>query len=208
MYGTPGSDGGQLANHTVGLALQGDRASIDDLFAPCIPRLRKLTGRLLSNPQDSEDALQDGLLLAFRHLSQFQGRAQFATWLHAVVLNAARSKLRKRLSRPALCSVEEPIDGQDDLSISDTLVDGRPNAERLYELSERLAALTKLVDQLPPRWRIVVRLYDLEGLSMREVAARLGTTVSAAKTRHHRANRLLSRLLKDRFVTDAGSIDS
>lgn len=192
----------QPLSRTFDLAMEGDCAAIEALFAPCIPRLRRVTARFLSNRQDSEDALQDGLLLAFRHLGQFEGRAQFSTWLHSIVVNAARTRLRRRQSGPTLCSIDESIGGRANLAISDILVDRQPSAESLCERSERLAALSKVVDALPPRWAVVVRLYDLEGLSMREVAARLGTTVSAAKTRHHRASRMLSKILKHRVATE------
>src|SRR5580658_4879231 len=80
-------DHSQPLSRTFDLAMEGDRAAIDALFVPCIPRLRRVTARFLSNQQDSEDALQDGLLLAFRHLGRFEGRAQFSTWLHSIVVN-------------------------------------------------------------------------------------------------------------------------
>ena len=194
-------DRSQSLSRTLDLAMEGDRAAIDALFAPCIPRLRRLTARFLSNQQDSEDALQDGLLLAFRHLGQFEGRARFSTWLHSIVVNAARTTLRRRHSGPALCSLDDSIEGRDSLAIAETLADPHPSAESLCERSERLARLCKVVDTLPPRWAMVVRLHDLEGLSMRETAERLGTTVSAAKTRHHRASRMLFRMLKRRVGT-------
>ena len=159
------------------LAKEGDRAAVDQLFAPCIPRLRQVTARVISNPEICEDALQEGLLLAFRHLEQFEGRAQFAAWLHAVVVNAARSRLRRTRSSPPLRSIDKPIDGHKDICIADTLFDPRPGADLEYERGERIVAVSRLLDRLPARWRVVIRLYDMEGLSMREVAVRLSTTV-------------------------------
>jgi RNA polymerase sigma-70 factor (ECF subfamily) len=195
MNGNPKANTRRTSNRTLEMAMDGDPAAIDELFAPCIPRLRRVTARLLPNAFDSEDALQDGLLSAYRHLSQFQGRAQFATWLHSIVVNAARTKLRRRLSGPSVCSLDQPLTEQKDFHIADTIIDPRPSVEQEYEQTERIAILSEIIDTLPPRWRLVVRLYDVEGLSMREVARRLGMTVSAAKTRHYRANRFLDRLL-------------
>ena len=192
--------------HRVALAMGGDRAALNELFAPCLPKLRHVTARLLSNRQDSEDALQEGLLLAFRHLNQFQGRARFSTWLHSVVVNVARSKLRRKLSGPQFSSLEDTVDRAKRARIADIVADPRPGADHTYERAEQAAVLSRIVDNLPPRWRLVIRLYDLEGLSIREVALRLGATESAIKTRHHRANRFLDRLLNQSRALGGSSL--
>ena len=68
----------------VSLIMGGDRKAVDLLFASHIPQLRRTAAWMLANSDDSEDALQDGLLLAYRNLNQFQGRAKFSTWLHRI----------------------------------------------------------------------------------------------------------------------------
>ena len=92
---------------------------LDHLFASCMPRLRQAARQMLRNPQDCEDALQEGLLLAFRNLNQFQGRSQFSTWLHSIVRNAARTQVRRKKCRPQ-CSWEEFSNGRE------STVDGLP----------------------------------------------------------------------------------
>ena len=74
-------------------------AEINELFASCLPRLKKSARKMLNNREDSEDSLQDGMLLAFRRLLQFEGRASFATWLHSIVRNTSRGNYRKGVSR-------------------------------------------------------------------------------------------------------------
>ena len=76
-------------DHVFELAIQGDRAAADQAFAACIARFERVLARFVYNVEDREDALQDGLLNAYRHLSQFQGKSQFTTWIHTIVVNAA-----------------------------------------------------------------------------------------------------------------------
>jgi RNA polymerase sigma-70 factor, ECF subfamily len=180
-------------------AIERGPIALDRAFASCMPRLQRTAARLLGNVQDAEDALQDGLLSAFRHLNQFQGRAQFATWIHTIVVNAAKSKLRKRRSRPLISSLDEPLPEHDGLRLVDTLADPRCNLDEEYAWVERSRILAGIIQELPPVSRAVVRLRDIEGLQVKEAAARLGVSVSALKTRHLRANRLILKMVKEAY---------
>jgi RNA polymerase sigma-70 factor, ECF subfamily len=174
-----------------------DAAATDQLFAPCIPRLRKAAARLLRNPYDAEDALQDGLLSAFRHLDQFQGRAQFMTWMYSIVTNAARSKLRRERSRPFLCSLDEPLSTRDDTSLADALRDPRGNLDDQYTHVERCEILAAVLKELPAKLRAIFVLCDIEGFRLKEAAAKLGLSESAVKTRRSRANCLLQKRVRE-----------
>jgi RNA polymerase sigma-70 factor, ECF subfamily len=179
------------------LTSKSDAAAMDELFGPCIPRLRKVAARLLHNPHDAEDALQDALLSAFRHLDQFQGRAQFMTWLHSIVTNAARSKLRREQARPFSYSLDEPWSTREDTSFADTLVDPRGNLDDQYVHVERCQILTAILKELPAKLRATIVLCDIEGLRVKETAAKLGLSESAVKIRRFRANRLLRKRVKE-----------
>src|SRR5215469_2152448 len=77
----------------------------DDIRSHAIPHFRQIAMRRLRNPEDAEDAVQDAMLSAFRHLAQFGGRAKMSTWLTAIVLNAVRMQIRAR-SRARLMSLD------------------------------------------------------------------------------------------------------
>lgn len=179
------------------LAVSGDAAALEQLFAPCIPRLRRVASRLLYNHQDSEDALQDGLLSAFRHLNQFRGGAQFTTWMHSIVVNAAKSKLRQQWAQPLMASLDQPLFEQEHFCIADKVADSHSNVDEEYDLKKKKRILEEAIQGLSPALRIIVRLYDIEGLRMREVAARLGLSMSAAKTRHFRAYHQILKMVRD-----------
>ncbi len=197
-----------VSNQMLDLAVRGDAAALDRLFAPCMPQLQKIAARLLDNTADAEDALQDGLLSAFRHLDQFQGRARFTTWMHTIVANAAKSKLRRQRSRPFIFSLDEPGPEHEEVRLVDMLADPQTSLDDEYSQREEFHILATLLDELPSTLRVVVLLCDIEELTLREAAAQLGMTISAVKTRHRRANCLLRKKAGKAGVNPRSSNDS
>jgi RNA polymerase sigma-70 factor (ECF subfamily) len=165
---------------------------LDDLFASCMPRLKRTARLMLRNPQDSEDALQEGLLLAFKKLGQFQGRSNFVTWLHSIVRNAALTHVRRMKCRPQYASEEEFANGGEstweDLSVDPSLSPEDECARR-----ERTRFLLDVLQEMPARYQSVVRLCDLDGMDQKEAAQKLGITTCALKTYLFRARRLAAR---------------
>lgn len=167
---------------------------LDELFAPHLPALYRAAAQVLRHPQDSEDALQEGLLAAFRHLDQFRGRAKFSTWLHSIVVNAALMKLRHRKLELIIASRDEEREGAEhDFEI--LFADQRPNPEEQYSDLERSRALAEAIRGVPERYRAVLQLCDIEGLMEKEAAQRLRTAVSVVKSRRYRGRRMLLRRL-------------
>ena len=147
-------------------------------------RFRRIALRFLGNIADAEDAVQDAFLSAFTHLDQFGGQAKMSTWLTAIVINAARMKLRRR-SRQAQISLDE-THGERNLLLAEMLPGHQPNPEEVCfrrELAERLADATT---QLSPTWRKAFQLRYVDGLSIGETAHLLrvpGGTVKAQLAR-------------------------
>jgi RNA polymerase sigma-70 factor (ECF subfamily) len=179
------------------LAIKGDATALNQLFAPCLPQLRRAAACLLDNPYDREDALQNGLLSALRHLSKFEGRAKFSTWMQAIVMNAAKSILRKQRRQPITFSLDGAHPEDECLCLSDMLSDPRAGLEEEYGQLERSRILDAILQELPPSLRSVVWLCDVEGLCMKEAAECLGLSVPAVKTRHLQAKRLILKVAKE-----------
>ena len=93
------SEGAKKPNYLSRLPCGANRQALDDLFASSSSHLYQVAFRILSNPHDAEDAVQDSLLCAFRNLNQFHGRARFSTWLHRIAINSSLMRLRKRKCR-------------------------------------------------------------------------------------------------------------
>jgi RNA polymerase sigma-70 factor, ECF subfamily len=167
-----------------------DQMNLDKLFAPHIPRLYRAAAQVLRHSQDSEDALQEGLLAAFCHLNQFQGRAKFSTWLHSIVVNAALMKLRNRKSELGMASIDDEFeDGA--LSFENLIRDQKRNPEEAYADLERSQILVAAIHKVPQRYRAVLQMCDMEGLMEKEAAQRLGILVSVVKSRRYRGRRML-----------------
>ena len=103
-------------------------AEMLSVLSHCLPSLYRYAYRFLGNKADAEDAVQDALLAAYKHLNQFRGDAQLSTWLTTIVINCARMHLRKR-SRYIHVSLDSRIGDEQEYPLSDTLVDHRPNPE-------------------------------------------------------------------------------
>ncbi len=196
MHCKVASDSGHDNEKLVSMIMAGDHTAAEHLFASYMPQLRRTAAWVLQNPDDSEDALQDGLLLAYRNLNQFQGRAKFSTWLHRIVVNAALMKLRRQKAKPTT-SIDQQAGSEDDTPIADLLVDARPNPEEEYLTEERSRLFTRTLGDLPTKSRMVIHLMDIDGFPGKEAARRLGISLSALKARHYRARQTILRKMRE-----------
>ena len=169
--------------------------ALDELFIPHMPSLYRAAAQVLRHPQDSEDALQEGLLAAFSHLDQFQGRSKFSTWLHSIVVNAALLKLRRRKREVTITSTDDEFDDAGPTS-SVSFPDHRANPEEEYSSVERSRILEQGIRELPAPYRTVLQMCDIQGLMEREAAEKLGTAVHVVKSRRFRGRRMLFKRLR------------
>src|SRR6202035_1932056 len=92
--------------------LKGDARALDALFARNTRSLYQTALRVLGNPEDAEEALQEGLMSAYRNLPKFERRSQFSTWLTRIVINAALMRRRSKRARPAISLDDKPVEGE------------------------------------------------------------------------------------------------
>jgi len=161
--------------------------SLNELFGDCMPRMFRVADCVLHNSYDSEDALQDGLLSALRHIDQFKGNSQFSTWLFSIIRNSALAKLRRQRAHQILSIDDQTSEDDSELAASEVPADPRPDPERACAQAELSYLFARTLDSLPANYRAIIRLCDFEGYSGKEAAQRLGLTVSALKAQHHRA---------------------
>jgi RNA polymerase sigma factor (sigma-70 family) len=180
------------------LPINMNNAELDQLFASCIPRLQRTARLMLRDPQDSEDAVQEGLLLAFRNLKQFQGRSSFSTWLHSILRNVARTHYRRKKCRPK-CSLEEELSDEKGSRIEQHFLDPGLTPEQECELGERSRLLREVVQELPSRYAFAMQLCDVEGVEPRDASQILGISSCALKTCLFRARRITARRIHARF---------
>jgi RNA polymerase sigma-70 factor (ECF subfamily) len=171
-------------------ALEGDREALDKLLASYRPRLYRQALRILGNPQDAEDALQEALFHAACRLHQFEGRSQFSTWLIRIVINTALMARRSSRSHR-----EAPLENwlsNDERQAPLEIADPRPDPEQVCSSSEIAASVNEQFNLLPPALRSAFRLRHIEGLTCLEAGRSLGISVSAMKSRVRRARQRLA----------------
>jgi RNA polymerase sigma-70 factor, ECF subfamily len=179
---------GPMASQTGKLSPPQMLAALSDGFSS----LYGCAYRLLGNKADAEDAVQDALLAAYKHLQQFRGEAQISTWLMSILINCIKMHFRKR-SRHNHLSLDSRIGEDLDQSFSDILVDGRPTPEDECYCSMLNAQLMKSAAQLSPTLRRTFQLRFVHHLSICETARVLGVPAGTVKAQTARARaRLLN----------------
>ena len=168
----------------VAAAKAGDAAAFEELVNRYERKIFRLTMNITRNREDAEDAMQEAFLKAYSHLQSFQGDSRFYTWLVRIAANEALMRLRKR--RPNEFSLDEPVEGTDDLMTRE-IEDWGPSREQRYAQTELQEILNNVIDKLAPDFRVVFLLRDVEQLSTEETAQALGISVSAVKSRLLRA---------------------
>jgi RNA polymerase sigma-70 factor (ECF subfamily) len=160
-----------------------------------LPTFYRRAYRCLGNAADAEDAVQDALLSACRHLGQFKGQAQMSTWLTTIVTNSALTQLCIR-SRQAHVSLDERFGKEQEYCVLERLADCGPGPENECIKSELHERLMRFVAELSPSLRKGLQLRDLDGLITREAAHILGVADVTVKAQVSRARAKLRQLVR------------
>jgi RNA polymerase sigma-70 factor (ECF subfamily) len=180
-------------------ALQrGEPQAYDRLVRANTGRMLAVARRILRNPDDANEAVQEAFLQAFRAIDRFAGEALLSTWLHRITVNACLLRLRHAKRHP-----EAPLDdllprfdetGHREIPSGETAWDD--DALERLEREQARKLVRDAIERLPGNFRDVVVLRDIEGLSTEEAARALGIRPEAAKMRLHRARQALRTLLE------------
>jgi len=181
----------------VAAARSGDIGAFESLVRRYDRNVFRIAQHITQNREDAEDVVQDAFLKAYQNLGQFQGQSKFYTWLVRIAVNEALMRLRRR--RPErMVSIDEDVKTEDD-SMPREIADWSPNPEQQYTQAELKDILGKTIQGLPPSFRTVFVLRDVEGLSTEETASALELSVPAVKSRLLRARLQLRERLNKYF---------
>jgi len=205
-----GDASGDDEHRLVAALRRGDPAAFEDLVRRYGGRMLAVARRMLRVEEDARDAVQEAFVSAFKALDGFAGNARLSTWLHRIVVNAALMRLRRQRRKPEE-SIDELLPRFDE---SGAWADDETRATTPADLLERAETRTivrECIDRLPASYRTILLLRDIEELDTDEAAAALGMSVTAVKTRLHRARQALRTLLVQRLAVDertsrAGSV--
>ena len=176
----------------------GDRAEFARLVDLASAPIYRLGLKMLGNPQDAEDVLQNTFLKALQSLGNFEGRSSPLTWLYRIAVNEALMLIRRQ--KPQVEIAEEPQDEESNLPTPVQLTDWCCLPEADFLTSESKRALDAAILKLPEKLRVVFLLRDIEGMSIQETSEALGLTETAVKTRLLRARLNLREQLSSYFT--------
>jgi RNA polymerase sigma-70 factor (ECF subfamily) len=155
----------------------GDERAFRELYRRHTPRVYALVVRVLESEPDADDVVQETWLRALRAVPSFRWEACFSSWLAAIALNCARG-LRRR-----------------DRRWSTTQLPDDAASRASWRATEARLDLERALQRVPPGYRAVLTLYDLEGRPHEEIAQRLGIAIGTSKSQLHHARRFLRTLL-------------
>lgn len=174
------------------LAQQGDAAAFERLYQLHNRRVYSLCLRMVSNTAEAEDLAQEAFLQLFRKIATFRGESAFSTWLHRLAVNVVLMKLRRKSgTETSLEQVTEP----DEESGTPRRDFGAPDI-RLSGSIDRVN-LQRAVDQLPPGYKAVFVLHDVQGYEHNEIAEIMGCSIGNSKSQLHKARMRLRGLLHE-----------
>src|SRR3977135_1520234 len=173
--------------------LAGEHEIFYQLIRPYERRVYATAFAILRNEADAEDAAQEAVLKAFKHIRQFRAEARFSTWLIQITLNEARMRKRKE----HIHMMEPIVDRQDDEGnyIPRDFADWREIPSETLERKEVREKLAEALASLGDKYREVFVLRDMHHLSIEETAKTLGISTASVKTRLLRARLMLRDLL-------------
>ena len=175
-------------------ARTGDLEAWGELYREFAGPIFRFCRRSLHTKEDAEDAVQDALLSAFKHLHQFKATAKMTTWLTTIVTNSALTQLRKRSRHPHV-SLNEQSNEELDHSLSDKLADARPSPEDECASSESHGFLMQFLSELSPSLQQAIQLRYMDGLTIREAARLLEVPVPTMKARLWRARAQVKQMM-------------
>jgi RNA polymerase sigma-70 factor (ECF subfamily) len=171
-------------------AAAGDMQAFDELYQRHSRRVYSLCLRMTGNVSEAEDLTQEVFIQLFRKIGSFRGESAFTTWLHRLTVNQVLMHFRKRSVK-----LEQTTD-EGDTPVQIVRGTENPNA---MPVVDRIA-LDKAIKQLPPGYRTVFILHDIEGHEHEEIARMLGCSVGTSKSQLHKARMKLRDLLRQQNV--------
>ena len=186
--------GREATASAIARVLAGEAHLFHDLIRPVERAVFVMLYSLLHNETDAEDVAQETFIKIYRNLHSFRGDSKFSTWALSIARNEGLAWLRRRASRP-----EEPLepvleDASGDFTPA-LLTDWREVPPEALERKELRECLSQAILHLPPIYRDVVQLRDIDELDVQETAGVLGITAGSVKVRLHRARTMLQKEL-------------
>jgi RNA polymerase sigma-70 factor, ECF subfamily len=172
-------------------------AQFDEIVAAYEKRVYNIAFRMLDNHDDAADVTQEAFIKAYRAFGNFRGDSSVYTWLYRIAVNCCKNRLKER-ERPGHYGLDSLETLRDEDNAEQTQIpDWRYAPEPLLERQELREVVHRAIQSLPPDYRIVIILRDLQGLSYKEISNVVGVPLETVKTRIFRGRSVLRERLAD-----------
>lgn len=175
----------------------GETTAFDQLVQLYKDRIYNYVARMVHDPIEAEDIAQEAFVKAYRNLPSFRGASTFQTWLYRIASNLTIDSVRRRRRRENTCSLDAPLDTDEGQMPREQEDHHCPGPVRNLETAELQRQVHRAIQQLSPKLRSVVVLYELQGLSYEEIATILGCPLGTVKSRLFNARMELKTRLQD-----------
>lgn len=152
-------------------AKQKNIEGFDELIKRYEKKIYNLAYKMLGSEDDAKDVLQEVFILAFKNINKFEEKSTFSTWIYRIAINACIKKIKEKKTTPLVTDNSEPIE----------------TIENAIDKKEIKKIIEKEIESLPDIYKVVFILKEIEGLSTKEIAEKLGISLAATKARLHRA---------------------
>ncbi len=168
----------------------GERAAHEEFYRTHRRQVAATLFRVLNDRRDLDDLVQEVFVIAFRGLDRFRGDARVSTWLYRICVNVALGRIRSKVRRPPPIPMEQPV--------VERVADSPETPERALQRAQARARVHRVMEQLPPKKRIVLHLHEIEGLDLKDIAYIVGANPVTVRTRLFYARKeFYKRLLED-----------
>ncbi|HYL15429.1 MAG TPA: sigma-70 family RNA polymerase sigma factor [Terriglobales bacterium] len=190
LTGASKKQGDQLSEaEAIERARSGDAEAFEVLYNLHKRRVYSLCLRMTTNTAEAEDLTQEAFLQLFRKIGTFRGESAFSTWLHRMAVNVVLMRLRKKGLQ--VVPIEETVETEEETPKKEL---GAPDPALAGSI-DRLQ-MQKAVESLPPGYRTIFVLHDVEGYEHNEIAEIVGCSIGNSKSQLHKARMKLRELLK------------
>jgi RNA polymerase sigma-70 factor, ECF subfamily len=198
---TSGESGELSERQAIRQAQQGDAGAFECLYRLHNRRVYSLCLRMVGNAAEAEDLTQEAFLQLFRKIATFRGESAFSTWLHRLSVNVVLMRLRRKTV--VATSLDETTDLEEESGVPRKDIGG-PDLRLLGSVDR--VNLERAVEQLPPGYRSIFVLHDVQGYEHNEIAAILHCSIGNSKSQLHKARMRLRKLLFPRRLRRGKSL--
>lgn len=180
-------------NILVARVRNGDKQAFNLLVAKYQYRIRSLVSRLVADPLEQEDIVQDAFIKAYRAIGRFRGDSAFYTWLYRIAVNTAKHHLVNAARRPPM----QDIDAGDmaPMRMPPRLVENN-TPEMIRHNDQLVQTIKRAIDELPEELRQAITLRELEGLSYEDIAEAMNCPIGTVRSRIFRAREAIRQAME------------